>query len=124
MARQKQISITYIGITALLAMLFSTYAAALPPDDKKGDPNRVITGTVVNDKEQPISGAVVYMKNTRNLAVKSYITDGKGSFRFTGLSPNADFEIYAESNGKRSATKTFSVFDSRKQVDFTLKIDK
>jgi hypothetical protein len=55
--------------------------------------------------------------------VKSYITEAKGTYRFTGLSPNADFEIYAESRGKRSATKTYSVFDSRKQVDFTLKID-
>ena len=114
----------YVWMAALLAVLCGTLAAALPPGDNKGDPNRVITGTVIDSKEQPISGAVVYLKNTRNLAVKSYITDAKGYFRFTGLSPNADFEVYAESNGKRSATKTLSVFDSRKQVDFTLKIDK
>jgi len=106
-----------------LAVLLNAFATALPFGDKK-DPNRTITGTVVDDKENPISGAVVYLKNTRNLAVKSYITEAKGSYRFTGLSPNADFEVYAEFKGKRSATKTFSVFESRKEVDFTLKIGK
>jgi hypothetical protein len=117
MTRQNRIPTAFV----LLALLFVPSSSAAPIGDKK-DPNRVITGTVTDDKENPLGGAVVYLKNTRTLAVKSYITDDKGSFRFTNLSPNADFEIYAESKGKRSATKTFSVFDSRKQVDFTLKI--
>jgi protocatechuate 3,4-dioxygenase beta subunit len=103
--------------------LTNIFVTAVAQDNKK-DPNRTITGTVVDDKENPISGAVVYLKNTRNLSVKSYITEAKGTYRFTGLSPNADFEVYAEFKDKRSATKTFSVFDGRKLADFTLKIGK
>src|SRR5271155_4693411 len=107
MLAQLKINIRSFVSAALLVACFSAFAAALLPGDKK-DPNRVITGTVVDGQQNPINGAVVYLKNTRNLAVKSYITEANGSYRFTGLSPNADFEIYAESRGKRSATKTYS----------------
>jgi len=91
---------------------------------KSTDPNRLLTGTVTDATDQPAAGAVVYLKNTKTLAVKSYITDEKGAFRFPSLSPNVDFEVYAERKGKRSSTKTLSSFDSRKQVQFNLKLEK
>jgi hypothetical protein len=33
-----------------------------------------------------------------------------------------DYEVYAESHGARSDTKTISAFDNRKQVNITLKL--
>ena len=37
---------------------------------------------------------------------------------------NVDYEIYAESNGARSDTKTVSAFDDRKLLDITLRLKK
>ncbi len=83
---------------------------------------RTLVGHVLNDREQPLAKAIVYLKNTKNLAIKTYISEPDGTFRFSGLAPNIDYEVYAEHEGARSDTKTLSGFDSRKQVSVTLKI--
>jgi hypothetical protein len=56
------------------------------------------------------------------LAIKTYISEPDGTFRFSGLAPNIDYEVYAEHEGGRSDVKTLSGFDSRRQVSVTLKI--
>jgi len=112
-----------IRTLALIIVVMGSIAISFA-GDKKGDPSRSITGIVVDSTEKPIFGAVVYRKNVKTLEVKSYITDEKGTFRFTGLNPNVDFEVYAEFQGKRSSTKTFSTFDGHKDIQYTLKIDK
>lgn len=83
---------------------------------------RTLVGHVVNKQEEPVHKAIVYLKNTKTLAIKTYITDTDGSYRFSGLAGNVDYEIYAEQQGSRSDTKTLSSFDSRKQVNMTLKL--
>jgi hypothetical protein len=83
---------------------------------------RTLVGHVLNDREQPLPKAIVYLKNTKNLAIKTYISEPDGTFRFSGLTPNIDYEVYAEHEGARSDIKTLSGFDSRKQVNVTLKI--
>jgi hypothetical protein len=82
-----------------------------------------VSGSVVDKSESPLSGAVVYLKNTKTLAVKSFISNDQGQFRFNALSPNTDYELYAEFNGTRSGTKTISSFDSKVDVTMTLKVD-
>jgi hypothetical protein len=83
---------------------------------------RTLVGHVLDDREQPLQKAIVYLKNTKNLAIKTYISEPDGSFRFSGLAPNIDYEVYAEHDGARSDAKTLSGFDSRRQVSMTLKI--
>jgi Carboxypeptidase regulatory-like domain len=83
---------------------------------------RTLIGHVFNDREQPLQKAIVYIKNTKTLAIKTYISEADGAYRFSGLAANIDYEVYAEHEGARSDTKTLSGFDSRKQVDINLKI--
>jgi len=83
---------------------------------------RTLVGHVLNDREQPLAKAIVYLKNTKNLAIKTYISEPDGSFRFSGLASNIDYEVYAEHEGARSDTKTLSGFDSRRQANINLKI--
>ena len=83
---------------------------------------RTLIGHVLNDREQPLQKAIVYLKNTKTLAIKTYISEADGAFRFSGLAPNIDYEIYAEHEGGRSDAKTLSGFDSRREVNVTLKI--
>jgi len=71
---------------------------------------------------KPLQKAIVYLKNTKTLAIKTYISEADGAFRFSGLAPNIDYEVYAEHEGGRSDAKTLSGFDSRREVNVTLKI--
>lgn len=83
---------------------------------------RTLQGEVMADTEAPLPGAVVFLKNTKTMAVRSFVSDDKGNYRFTSLSPNVDYEVHAEYNGKQSDTKTLSSFDSRRVAYINLKI--
>jgi hypothetical protein len=60
----------------------------------------------------------------RSNAIRSYISDDAGNYRFSGLDPNVDYEIHAEKDGAKSQTRTISSFDSKKEIVLNLKIDK
>jgi len=90
---------------------------------QRGPVQRVVQGRVTDKADTALKGVIVYLKDTRSLAVKSNITDEAGAYRFGQLDPNTDYEIWAESNGKKSATKTISSFDSKSQFYINLKID-
>lgn len=111
------------SILLFLAALFFM-AAAAKPQDKKESQLRTVRGVVVDKGESPVQGGVVFLKNLRNNQVRSYIADSEGSFRFSGLDPNADYEVHAEKDGAKSPTKQVSSFDNRKEIVLTLKLDK
>ena len=56
--------------------------------------------------------------------MRSYIADDTGSYKFSGLDPNTDYEIHAEKDGAKSPTRQISSFESRKEVVVNLRIDK
>lgn len=121
--------------TLLLALLATTCSAQLEvplggshsgdntPTRKTRPTSRTLTGAVLDKRDRPISDAIVYLKNTKTLAVKTYISQNDGSYRFPELSLNADYEVYAEKEGKKSKTKTVSQFDDRPAPHINLQID-
>jgi Carboxypeptidase regulatory-like domain len=94
----------------------------LPALAQKEQELRSVAGKVLSAQDQPLAKAVVHLKNTKTLVIKTYITEPEGTYRFSGLSPNVDYEIYGEKEGLRSDTKTLSSFDNRKQLTVTLKL--
>jgi hypothetical protein len=109
---------------AIFVMLFLFGIAAHAQDSKKESQLRTVRGVVVDKSELPVQGAVVFLKNLRTNQVRSYIADNEGQFRFSGLDPNADYEVHAEKDGAKSPTRQASSFDNRKEIVFTLKLDK
>ena len=85
--------------------------------------SRTLTGTVLDKSDKPIPNAVVYIENMKTQAVKTYIAQDNGTYRFPELSPNVDYEIHAEKDGNKSATKTLSQFDDRDKPTLNLRIN-
>ncbi len=110
----------WLPVVLLLALVWP--AVAEPPKEKEPQ-TRTLSGQVADQDGNPLADAVVYLKNTKTLAIKSYISDAQGNYRFASLSPNVDYEVYAEYQEHRSPTRTLSSFDSRSQVVFNLKIN-
>ena len=111
--------------TALLVTAMLCACLGFAQSKKKGDEDgRTVQGVVSAPDDTPIVGAVVYLKNTKTLQVRSFITQQNGTYFFHGLSPDVDYELRAENKGASSPTKTLSSFDSRKAANLDLKIKK
>jgi hypothetical protein len=93
------------------------------PDQKNKSEGKLLFGKVLDTQDNPLSDAVVYLTNTRNRSVKSYIVGQDGTYRFPALSATIDYEVYAQYKGHKSDTKSVSQFDERPQVYLDLKID-
>jgi hypothetical protein len=91
-------------------------------DKKKAAAERPIQGLVTGADGKPIVGAVVQLKNTRTLQVRSYITRDAGSYYFSGLNKDVDYEVKAQFNGKTSATRKLSSFDTKTEPVLNLEI--
>jgi hypothetical protein len=110
---------------ALLVATMLCVCLGFSQSKKKGDEDgRTVQGVVSAPDDSPIVGAVVYLKNTKTLQVRSFITQEHGAYFFHGLSPDVDYELRAENKGASSPTKTLSSFDSRKAANLDLKIKK
>jgi hypothetical protein len=120
------VSLRFSVCKAILACCSATvfFTVARVPAAYAQQQQRVVSGKVVDAANDPIKGAVVYLKDSRSLAVKSFFSDDQGGYRFGQLSQNTDYEVWAENNGKKSATKTISSFDTKSQFLINLKIDK
>jgi hypothetical protein len=83
---------------------------------------RTIAGKVVDDTETPTGGATVFLKNLKTKNVKSFTSQPDGAFRFAQVGMVDDYEVWAERGKSKSNVRTISSFDSRKEVQFDLKL--
>ena len=112
----------YFFVAVALALCV---CAGVAQDGKHETQLRTVRGVVVEKaSDNPIPSAVVFLKNTRTNAVRSYIADDEGNYRFSGLDPNVDYEIHAEKDGAKSTTRTVSSFDNKKEIVINLKLEK
>ena len=70
----------------------------------------------------PVQGATVFLKNSKTKAIRSYTSASNGRFRFAQVNMTDDYDLWAEKEGKKTATKTVSSWDARKEFETELKM--
>ena len=83
---------------------------------------RVVQGKVLDGEDAAVSGATVFLKNLKSKAIRSYTTEADGRFRFTQVNMAEDFDLWAEKAARKSATKSVSSWDSRKEIDTDIRL--
>jgi len=73
--------------------------------------------------ETPVGGAVVKLKNLRNLQVRSFITQADGKYIFQNLSSSVDWELKAEYKGMASPARQLTIYDTRLDPVINLKLE-
>jgi len=109
----------------LLVILVALSVALAGAQDKKSDTQlRTVHGTAVDKDDNPIPASVIYLLNTRTQAITTRIADDAGTYRFSGLDPNIDYQLHAEHDDLTSPTRTVSSFESRRDIEVILKISR
>jgi|SRR5579862_6443648 len=113
-----------LSILLLMAVCAVLLAGQKKKDKEEDAGTRSLQGLVTDAQEQPLVGAVVQLKDMRTLQVRSYLTKEDGTYRFSGLKTDIDYQVKADFGGLTSGSKTISVFDSRKVATINLKVEK
>jgi hypothetical protein len=122
---------TWITAALLVAAAFGLLPAGKPSSGMQLGPQpaqaqnfgqRTIHGKALDDTETPVGGVTVFLKNLKTRNVKSFTSMPDGRFRFGQVGMVDDYEVWAERGKTKSAVKTISSFDSRKDVQFDLKL--
>jgi len=83
---------------------------------------RVVMGAVVDANSAAVVGATVFLKDLKTKSIRSYTTADKGRFQFAQVNMSQDYDLWAEKDGKKTAVKTVSSWDARKQFEVELKM--
>lgn len=115
-------------------MAFAVLAAGLVPLASRGGllgpfraqaqnlGERVVMGAVVDANSAPVVGATVFLKDLKSRNIRSYTSTEKGRFRFAQVNMAEEHELWAEKDGKKTAVKTVSSWDTRKEFETELKL--
>lgn len=82
---------------------------------------RSVSGLVVDGDSAPVQGATVFLKNSKTKAIRSYTSASNGRFRFAQVNMTDDYDLWAEKDGRKTATKTVSSWNASKEYETELK---
>jgi len=99
--------------------------ASLAGQQKNKDlTTRDLQGVVTDGTGQRAAKAVVQLKNTKSLQIRSFITAEDGKYHFAGLGSDVEYQVKAEREGVTTSWKTLSVFNTKKTAVINLKLKK
>jgi hypothetical protein len=106
----------HASLAAVLLMLSASAAIA------QNVKYKTLEGKVFGNGEAILSGAIIYLQDSKANTIRSFIATQDGSYRFGQISPDIDYTVWAKYKEVKSPTKTISSYDSRKNVTIDLHI--
>jgi hypothetical protein len=112
-------------------VVFSALAAGTMPSALNGTLSaawsqnlgqRNVSGSVIDGNADPIAGATVFLKNQKTKSIRSYTSAKDGRFHFTQVNMAEDYDLWAEKDSRKTAVKTVSSWDARKEFETELKM--
>ncbi len=124
MSHRSSLAVIACGLLALSVIPTGARGALSAPAAAWGQNigQRTVSGSVLNDSSEPVIGATVFLKNQKTKAIRSYASTADGHFHFAQIDMSVDYDLWAEKDGKKSATKTVSSWDARKEFIAELKL--
>ncbi len=111
-------------LVVVLALIVASPSPASAQRNRGEDQNvRSIEGVVEDPLGNPVEGAVVQLKNTKSLQVRSFISQREGAYYFHGLSLDVEYEIKAEFKDLSSSVRRLTIFDTRKKAIINLRLE-
>lgn len=107
-------------VVLVIAVVFGFTSTAACSEADEG--TRSVEGKVYDSAGKIVTGAVVQIKDTKSLQIRSFITQSDGAYRFLGLNPDTDYELSASYAGASSKTRTLTVFNNQKKAVIDLKL--
>ncbi len=111
-----------VGILLGLCALMLTAAPRLRAAEKQS-PVREVEGRVLNNNDEPLTNAIVHIRDMNNMKELTVFVDENGYFRYDELVRTVDYRVWAECNGKKSPEKLLSSFELRDLFQLRLRID-
>lgn len=111
----------FVVLAAGVAGVHSKDALLAPMAQAQNIGNRVVSGAVL-DGDEPVVGATVFLKNQKTKTIRSYTSTEKGHYYFAQVNMVDDYDLWAEKGARKSAVKTVSSWDSRKEFVSDLKL--
>ena len=86
------------------------------PKKEKDSNTRTVEGTVKDASDNPLSSALVQLKDMKTSKIVTFVTKEDGKFAFHDLPMGNNFELLAKSGNLTAPVKKVSVYDTRKSV--------
>jgi len=93
------------------------------PKTSKPSKFRVIEGVVKDKSDNPVSGAIVQLKDLRTSKVVDFATHDDGKFAFRDLRLDVNYELVAKHDNLVSLPKKVTIYDTRHNVILTFKLE-
>lgn len=106
-------------LCALAGILVAQWSALGAKETK---PIRVVSGVVSDASENPISGAVVTLKDLQDGKKMAIFTGQSGAYQFSDLQITRDYEVQATYKGISSRVRRVSTIDPRSRIVLNLRI--
>lgn len=107
---------------ALLSGVILPSSAFIQPAQAQNLGQRSVSGAVIDGDSNPVAGATVFLKNQKSKSIRSYATGKDGRFHFAQVNMAEDFDLWAEKSDRKTAVKTVSSWDARKEFETELKL--
>ncbi len=111
-------------LIASVLLCAGPWCAGLHAQKSEDITTRTVEGKVTNSENQPVTSAVVQLKNTKTLQIRSFITQEDGTYHFAGLGADVEYQLKADRDGASTSWKTLSIFNSKKTAIINLKLKK